>query len=95
MIQLIILLALLIPILAIVLDSHVGRALAARLERGDEDDARSVLAERVRYLEGEVERLGQEIERLEEESQFLERLLTSRQEGDEPGPLPPGDDDAG
>jgi hypothetical protein len=89
MISLIILLVLLIPILAIVLDSAVGRALAGRLERrglpAASDDATS---ERLAYLEGEVERLTSELRRLDEESQFLSQLLTERPASQV---LPPGD----
>jgi len=70
MFQLIFVLVLLIPILAIVLDSPVGRALAGRLERrslGSGTD--EVTGERLSYLEGELERLTSEVSRLEEESQ--------------------------
>lgn len=83
-------LVLLIPILSIVLDSQVGQALAARLERkglGAPDDAS---VERVAFLEGEVERLGRDVEQLKEESQFLHRLLTERP--GEPEALPPPGD---
>ena len=79
MIQLIILLVLLIPILAIVLDSQLGRALAARLEGGKPiTGPDAATQERLNYLEGEVERLGSEMGRLEEESQFLHKLLMER-----------------
>jgi hypothetical protein len=74
----ILILILLIPILAIVLDSQVGRALAARLERGPTHGADRALLERLGTLEGEVERLTSEMARIEEESQFLQRLLTER-----------------
>ncbi len=89
MIQMIFILVLLIPILAIVLDSPVGRALAGRLERrsigsGMED----VTAERLSFLEGELERLTTEVRRLEEESQFLHKLLTERPASEA---LPPGE----
>jgi len=89
MIAMIFFLVLLIPILAIVLDSPVGRALAGRMERrglpaGSED----VTSERLAYLEGEVERLNTEVRRLEEESQFLNKLLTDRPASQV---LPPGD----
>ncbi|MBI4540388.1 MAG: hypothetical protein HY704_12875 [Gemmatimonadetes bacterium] len=91
--QLILILALLIPILAIILDSHVGRAVAARLEhgRGDSGEAGRLLAERLAYLEGEVERLGRELQRLEEESQFLHKLLTEGRSSQREA-LPPGED---
>ncbi len=85
----IVLLILLIPILAIVLDSPVGRALAGRMERrGLSSGADEVTSERLSYLEGEVERLTTEVRRLEEESQFLNNLLTDRPASQV---LPPGD----
>lgn len=89
--QIILFLALLIPILAIVLDSQVGRALASRLERRSLAHPDDLTGERLGYLEGEVERLSQEIARLEEESQFLHQLLDERPGG--AGALPPGDDE--
>ncbi len=79
MFQLIFVLVLLIPILAIVLDSPVGRALAERLERrGVDSGSDELTAERLAYLEGELERLSAEVRRLEEESQFVNKLLTER-----------------
>jgi len=88
----IIVLILLIPILAIVLDSPVGRALAERLDRkGLGTGAGVVTGERLSYLEGEFERLTSEVRRLEEESQFLNKLLTERPASEA---LPPGDPDA-
>lgn len=93
MIQLIILLVLLIPILAIVLDSQLGRALAARLEGRSLGTGDQVTQERISFLEGEVERLGNELSRLEEESQFLHRLLTERAGGESvKGSLTEGED---
>ena len=89
MIALIFFLVLLIPILAIVLDSPVGRALARRLEgRELSSGADNMTSERLSYLEGEVERLTTEVRRLEEESQFLNNLLTDRPASQV---LPPGD----
>ena len=91
MIPMIFLLVLLIPILAIVLDSPVGRALAGRMERrGLSSGGEDLTAERLSYLEGEVERLTTEVRRLEEESQFLNQLLTDRPDS---RALPPGDQD--
>ena len=91
MIPMIFLLVLLIPILAIVLDSPVGRALAGRMERkGLSSGGEDVTSERLFYLEGEVERLTTEMRRLEEESQFLNQLLTDRPAS---RALPPGDQD--
>jgi hypothetical protein len=76
------LLVLAIPILAIVLDSQLGRALASRLERRGIAEPNDVMAERIGYLEGEVERMAGELTRLQEESQFLHRLLTERSGAD-------------
>ena len=85
------LLVLLIPILAIVLDSPVGRALAGRMERrGLSPGGEDLTSERLSYLEGEVERLTTEVRRLEEEGQFLNQLLTDRPDS---RALPPGDQD--
>jgi hypothetical protein len=90
---LIFVLILLIPILAIVLDSQLGRALAARLEKRSIGEPSDLMAERIGYLEGEVERLSGEIQRLEEESQFLHKLLTEKTGGGEDarGALPEGE----
>ncbi len=91
MIPMIFLLVLLIPILAIVLDSPVGRALAGRMERrGLSSGGEDLTSERLTYLEGEVERLNTEVRRLEEESQFLSQLLSDRPDS---RALPPGDQD--
>jgi hypothetical protein len=91
--QLILILVVLIPLLAIVLDSQVGKALAARLERRALDAPANVTAERIAYLEGEVERLTSEILRLDEQSDFVHKLLTERQ-SEQGAALPPGDDPA-
>lgn len=93
LIQFILLLVVLIPLLAIVLDSQVGRALASRLERRGLDAPSDLIAERMAYLEGEVDRLSQEVTRLDEESQFLHKLLAERSSGEETA-LPPGDEGA-
>ena len=90
--ELILVLVVLIPILAIVLDSQVGRALASRLERrGLRGDTPDLTAERIAFLEGEMERLTNELSRLDEESQFLHKLLTERH-ADPDTALPPGDE---
>lgn len=72
------LLVLLIPILSIVLDSQVGKALASRLERRGLGDGDRVADARVAFLERETERLSSEIDRLSEESKFLHQLLAER-----------------
>ena len=89
--QMILILVVLIPLLAIVLDSQVGRALASRLERRGLDAPGDVTAERIAFLESEVERLSQEVTRLDEESEFVHRLLTERKDPDG-GSLPAGDE---
>ena len=88
--QLILILVVLIPLLAIVLDSQVGRALATRLERRGLEAPHDATAERIAVLEAEVERLGGEIERLDEESEFVQKLLERGQEHG--AALPPGDE---
>jgi hypothetical protein len=81
--QLVLILVVFIPLLAILLDSQLGRALASRLERRSLDGPPDLMAERVAYLEGEVERL-------DEEGQFVTKLLSER--SDSEAALPPGDD---
>ena len=68
-------LALLIPILAIVLDSQVGRALADRLEGewGGEERER-----RLRELESEIRYLSETVESLREETEFVRSLVEGR-----------------
>lgn len=95
MLLMIVLVVLMIPILAIVLDSQLGRALASRLEQRSLGEADGMMAERMAYLEGEVERLTTELERLDEESRFMTRLLSERAGGEaEPPSLPRPDDPA-
>ena len=89
--QLIIVLVLLIPILSIVLDSQVGQAIAARLERRGIGAPEDVTVDRIAFLEGEVEQLQAELKRLSDEGQFLQQLLEERPT--ETGALPPGDSD--
>ncbi|HUP51002.1 MAG TPA: hypothetical protein VM198_00895 [Longimicrobiales bacterium] len=91
--QLILILVVLIPLLAIVLDSQVGRALASRLERRSLDGPGDLTAERIAFLEGEVERLASELQRLDEESEFVQKLLTERAQ-EQGATLPPGDERA-
>lgn len=89
--QLILILVVLIPLMAIILDSQVGRALASRLEGRRLGEPQDLMAERMAYLEGEVDRLTGEIGRLDEESQFLHQLLAERPPNDTAA-LPPGDE---
>ena len=89
--QMILILVVLIPLLAIVLDSQVGRALASRLERRGLDAPGDVTSERIAYLETEVERLSAEVARLDEEGQFVHRLLTEKKD-EGGGSIGAGDD---
>lgn len=91
MLSLIVVLVFLIPLMAILLDSQLGKALASRLERRGLDGPPDLLAERIAFLEGEVERLAAEVGRLDEESQFLHKLLEDRHPGDPDRALPPGE----
>lgn len=90
MLSLIVVLVFLIPLIAIVLDSQLGKAMASRLERRSLDGPPDLLAERVAFLEGEVERLNTELGRLDEEGQFLQKLLENRP-SDPGSALPPGE----
>jgi uncharacterized SAM-binding protein YcdF (DUF218 family) len=75
-IALFLLVALLIPILGIVVDSPIGRALARRLEgpQATPPDV-AALAKRVELLEAEVDDLNRSLQTLQDESAFLQRLL--------------------
>lgn len=85
--MLVLLVALLIPLTAVVLDSQVGRAIAARLEgrRGGLGDG---MDRRLAVLEGEVDRMARELQRLEEENAFVRQLLEDKPPPDRS--LPPG-----
>jgi hypothetical protein len=75
-IALILLVALLIPIMGIVVDSPIGRALARRLE-GPRDIPPGLedLAKKVDLLEAEVDDLTRSVQALQDENAFLQRLL--------------------
>lgn len=84
MLSLIIILVLLIPLAAVILDSRLGQALARRVEGGAPDAAR------LGRLERDVERLSGEVERIQEQAEFLTRLLEERAEDRQrSGSLPP------
>jgi hypothetical protein len=75
---LVLLVALMIPIIGIVIDSPIGRALARRLEGPEQiPPAIGDLAKKVDLLEAEVDDLNRAVKSLEDESQFLRRLLES------------------
>jgi hypothetical protein len=87
---LVLLVALMIPIVGIVIDSPIGRALARRLE-GPEQTPPAVqdLVKKLDLLEAEVDDLTRAVRSLEEESQFLHRLLESSQRSTLPPPANP------
>lgn len=73
---LIVLVALMIPVVAILADSPIGRAMARRLEGNPgSNPASAELARKVEVLEGEVDDLHRAVDSLREENQFLQRLL--------------------
>ena len=76
LILLILLVALMIPVAAVILDSPLGRALANRIERTEGRDISG--GSRMAQLEAEVERLGKEVSRLDEEATFVRKLLDQR-----------------
>jgi len=82
----VLLVALMVPLTAVILDSQVGRALAGRLERGEGRELAG--GARMNALEAEIERLNKEVHRLDEETAFLHKLLENRTSHAE---LPPGD----
>lgn len=85
---LVILVVLLIPLLAIVIDSEFGRAFARRIAADEVADA-GEMTRRIDQLEGEVRYLTESLQEVKEETGFLRSLL-----GEEPGGsrgLPRGD----
>jgi uncharacterized SAM-binding protein YcdF (DUF218 family) len=86
-IALILLVALLIPIIGIVVDSPIGRALARRLEGPQEIPlALTELAKKIELLEAEVDDLTRSVQALQDENVFLQRLL---EDPTQRVPLPP------
>ena len=84
LILIILLVAVMVPLVAVILDSQVGKAIASRIEgRGTE-----LGEQRLSALEAEIERLSREVQRLDDESTFLHRLLEEKRT---PQPLPPSE----
>ena len=78
-----------VPIMAILIDSPIGRAFARRVE-GPVDAAPPPLmelAKKVQLLEAEIDDLHRSVEALQEENQFVQKLL---EEGGRRSALPPG-----
>jgi uncharacterized SAM-binding protein YcdF (DUF218 family) len=80
LVGIILIIALLIPIMGIIIDSPIGRALARRLE-GPQPVAPEVsdLAKKVELLESEVDDLTRLVQSLQEETTFLQRLIEDQQ----------------
>jgi hypothetical protein len=75
-IALVLIVALLIPIMGIVVDSPIGRALARRLEGPQEiPPVLTELAKKIELLEAEVDDLTRSVHALQDENVFLQRLL--------------------
>ena len=87
----VIVLVLLIPILAIVIDSQVGQALANRISRSVPEGAEH-LEGRIESLEADIRYLSESFESLSEETRFVRSLLEgSVSESDSIGLLEPDD----
>jgi len=70
--------ALMIPIVAILVDSPLGRSIARRLEGGAAGAGGAELQDlnkKVELLEGEVEELHRSLSGVKDELQFVQRLL--------------------
>jgi hypothetical protein len=82
----VLLVALMIPITAILLDSPLGRSVARRLEGPVDGTGTGVrqLEHRVEALETDLEELNRSIAGMREELQFVQRLL------EDPGKRKPG-----
>ncbi len=75
-IVLLVFVALMIPIVAILVDSPLGRSIARRLEGGGTGPAElGDLHRKVDLLEGEVEELHRSVTGMKDELQFVQRLL--------------------
>lgn len=76
LIGVVLLVALMIPLVGIVIDSPIGRAIARRLE-GPVVQPQQIadLLRKVEILESEVDDLTRAVEVLRDENQFLQRLL--------------------
>jgi hypothetical protein len=75
-IALILIVALLIPIIGIVVDSPIGRAIARRVEGPQAaPPALAELAKKVELLEADVDDLTRSVQTLQDENAFLQQLL--------------------
>lgn len=77
-IVLLVFVALMIPIVAILVDSPLGRSIARRLEGGATAGGGAELQDlnrKVELLEGEMEELHRSVTGMKDELQFVQRLL--------------------
>ena len=75
-IVLLVFVALLIPIVAILVDSPLGRSIARRLEGGGQSGGElQELQRKLDLLEGEVDELTRSLHGMKDELQFVQRLL--------------------
>lgn len=88
----VIVLVLLIPLLAIVIDSQVGQALADRIASHRSIEGGEELLRRLEALETEVGYLNASVANLQEESEFLRTLVEGREEVPR---IAPGEEGAG
>jgi len=87
LLEIVLLAVLLIPIVAILTDSALGKALARRVEgRNAASPELADLQKRVDVLEGELQDLEGSVQTLRDENQFLQHLI---EEGGGRPPLPP------
>lgn len=87
---LVLLVALLIPILAIVLDSPALRQVVERrLGGGASAQQWQELSAKVTMLEEELDDLGRSVQQLKEETQFLQQLLENPEQRPAPRSLTP------
>jgi hypothetical protein len=79
MLVVILLVALMIPIAAILADSPLGRSIALRLEgrgeKGASDGTVQLLERRIAVLESDIEDLTRSVGGMKDELQFMQRLL--------------------
>lgn len=84
------LVALLIPIVGIVIDSPIGKAIARRMEGPEQVPAGLAdLTRKVEALETDVDDLQRSVQLLQEENQFLQRLLEENPRPSLPPPPKP------
>ena len=75
-------------ILSTILESRIGRAIAAQIESRGWAAGSQGPENRIRDLEGEVDRLAREVGRLTEEAEFIQRLLSERSRETDPERAP-------